>query len=85
MYGWTTHHSIVELSGKWHLLHHDQQPSGVDNQRGVKVAELTHDSDATVRGTSRGLILYGGTHCAKPGGGMAERRKGGPRHDGPIK
>jgi hypothetical protein len=85
VYGWTTHHSTVELGGKWHRLHHDHQPSGVDNPRGVKVAELTHDSDATVRVTSRGLILHGRTHCAEPCGGMAARRKGGPRHDGPIK
>jgi hypothetical protein len=46
--GWTTHHSIVEFNGMWYLLYHDNQLSGVDNQRCVKVAELTHNSDGTI-------------------------------------
>ena len=26
--GWTTHHSIVEINGKWYLFYHDVQLSG---------------------------------------------------------
>ena len=26
--GWTTHHCITEIDGKWYLFHHDSAPSG---------------------------------------------------------
>ena len=26
--GWTTHHSVTEVEGKWYLFHHDSVPSG---------------------------------------------------------
>ena len=26
--GWTTHHCVTEVNGKWYLFHHDSAPSG---------------------------------------------------------
>lgn len=26
--GWTTHHCVTEVGGKWYLFHHDSAPSG---------------------------------------------------------
>jgi len=46
--GWTTHHSIVQYSGKWYLFYHDNSVSGADNKRSVKVLELTHDADGSM-------------------------------------
>lgn len=46
--GWTTHHSIVEFSGKWYLFYHDDSLSGEDNKRSVKVMELTHAADGSL-------------------------------------
>lgn len=46
--GWTTHHSIVEFGGKWYLFYHDDSLSGADNQRCVKVMELTHAADGSL-------------------------------------
>jgi beta-xylosidase len=46
--GWTTHHSIVQYGGKWYLFYHDDALSGVDNQRSVKVMELTHRADGSI-------------------------------------
>ncbi len=47
--GWTTHHSIVKHEGRWYLFHHDSQLSGRSHLRNVKVAELHHEPDGTIR------------------------------------
>lgn len=47
--GWTNHHSIVEVKGKWYLFYHDVQLSGKTHLRNVKVTELTHNADGTIR------------------------------------
>ena len=47
--GWTTHHSIVEIKGKWYIFYHDTQLSGKTHLRNVKVTELTHNSDGTIK------------------------------------
>ena len=48
--GWTTHHSIVEFRGTWYLFYHDSSLSnGVTHKRCVKVAELRHESDGSIR------------------------------------
>jgi hypothetical protein len=48
--GWTTHHSIVEFRGQWYLFYHDASLSGgIDYKRSIKVAELTHNPDGTIR------------------------------------
>ena len=46
--GWTTHHSIVEVKGKWYIFYHDTQLSGKTHLRNVKVTELTHQADGTI-------------------------------------
>ena len=47
--GWTNHHSIVEVNGKWHLFYHDAQNSGGQTHlRNVKVVELKHRADGTI-------------------------------------
>ncbi|MBD0256748.1 MAG: glycoside hydrolase family 43 protein [Cytophagales bacterium] len=46
--GWTNHHSIVEVKGKWYLFYHDTQRSGQTHLRDVKVTELTHRPDGTI-------------------------------------
>jgi hypothetical protein len=48
--GWTTHHSVVEFRGRWYLFYHDSTLSGgVTHQRCVKVAELEHQPDGSIR------------------------------------
>lgn len=47
--GWTTHHSIVHHEGKWWLFYHDAQLSGESNLRNVKVCELHHEPDGSIR------------------------------------
>jgi hypothetical protein len=47
--GWTNHHSIVEVKGKWYLFYHDTQRSGQTHLRNVKVTELTHRPDGTIQ------------------------------------
>jgi hypothetical protein len=43
--GWTTHHSIVEVRGRWYLYYHDASLSGgVSHRRSVKVQELRYDA-----------------------------------------
>ncbi|MBQ2501035.1 MAG: alpha-N-arabinofuranosidase, partial [Bacteroidales bacterium] len=55
VYGWTTHHSIVEYNGKWYLFHHDSGPSkGINRLRSLKVCELTYDKDGLIE-TIEGL------------------------------
>jgi len=47
--GWTNHHSIVEVNGKWYLFYHDVQLSGKTHLRNVKVAELKHNEDGSIQ------------------------------------
>jgi hypothetical protein len=47
--GWTNHHSIVEVNGKWYLFYHDAQNSGGQTHlRNVKVVELKHRADGSI-------------------------------------
>lgn len=47
--GWTTHHSICEVQGKWYLFYHDSSLSkGVTHLRSIKVAEITYKDDGTI-------------------------------------
>ena len=47
--GWTTHHSIVEIDGKWYLFYHDSSLSGgVNSKRCVKFRELKYDADGKI-------------------------------------
>ncbi|WP_308991271.1 glycoside hydrolase family 43 protein [Mariniflexile litorale] len=47
--GWTSHHSICEVEGKWYLFYHDSSLSkGVTHLRSVKVAEITYNEDGTI-------------------------------------
>jgi len=47
--GWTNHHSIVEINGKWYLFYHDVQLSGKTHLRNVKVTELKYNDDGTIQ------------------------------------
>jgi len=47
--GWTNHHSIIEVNGKWYLFYHDVQLSGKTHLRNVKVTELKYNSDGTIQ------------------------------------
>ncbi|WP_198651620.1 glycoside hydrolase family 43 protein [Dyella sp. C11] len=48
--GWTTHHSICEVEGKWFLFYHDSLLSGgVTHLRSIKMTELTYDADGRIR------------------------------------
>jgi beta-xylosidase len=48
--GWTTHHSIVEFRGQWYLFYHDSSLSeGNTSLRCVKVTELQHEPDGSIR------------------------------------
>jgi len=47
--GWTSHHSICEVSGKWYLFYHDSSLSkGITHLRSVKVAGITYKPDGTI-------------------------------------
>lgn len=46
--GWTTHHSIVEIKGKWYIFYHDTQLSGKTHLRNIKVTELKHGADGSI-------------------------------------
>ncbi|MDH4297999.1 MAG: family 43 glycosylhydrolase, partial [Cyclobacteriaceae bacterium] len=47
--GWTNHHSIVEVKGKWYLFYHDSVLSGGQTHlRTVKVTELTYNPDGSI-------------------------------------
>lgn len=42
--GWTTHHSIVEVKGRWWIFYHDCELSkGVDHLRSVRGREIGYD------------------------------------------
>ncbi|GAA0368645.1 glycoside hydrolase family 43 protein [Bowmanella denitrificans] len=48
--GWTTHHSICEIDGKWYLFYHDSSLSeGITHLRTVKMAELTYDEQGRIQ------------------------------------
>ena len=47
--GWTNHHSILEIKGKWYLFYHDTQLSGKTHLRNVKVTGLTYNTDGTIQ------------------------------------
>lgn len=47
--GWTNHHSIVEVDGKWYLFYHDSELSGKTHLRNIKVTPLQHEADGTIR------------------------------------
>ena len=48
--GWTTHHSICNIEEKWYLFYHDSSLSkGVTHLRSVKVAELVHLENGTIK------------------------------------
>lgn len=47
--GWTTHHSIVNHNGRWWLFYADSQLSGSTVLRNVKVTELIHENDGSIR------------------------------------
>jgi hypothetical protein len=46
--GWTTHHSIVEVKGKWWIFYHDTEISNKTHLRNIKVTELKHNADGTI-------------------------------------
>lgn len=46
--GWTTHHSIIEIKGKWYIFYHDTELSNKTHLRNIKVTELTHNADGTI-------------------------------------
>lgn len=47
--GWTTHHSVVEVGGRWWLFYHDCVASGgVSHLRSVKVREIRHDEEGLI-------------------------------------
>jgi len=49
--GWTNHHSIVEVDGKWYIFYHDSQRSnGVSHLRNVKEPiEIKYNDDGTIQ------------------------------------
>jgi hypothetical protein len=48
--GWTTHHCITEIAGKWYLFNHDSVPSGGRTWlRSLKVVELEYNEDGTIK------------------------------------
>jgi Glycosyl hydrolases family 43 len=49
VFGWTTHHSILEFEGKWYLFYHDSSLSGgVTHLRSIKVTEITYDAAGNI-------------------------------------
>jgi len=47
--GWTSHHSICEIEGKWYLFYHDSSLSkGITHLRSVKVTEITYNEDGSI-------------------------------------
>ncbi|SIS89429.1 glycoside hydrolase family 43 protein [Belliella pelovolcani] len=47
--GWTNHHSIVKIDGKWYIFYHDTELSGETHLRNIKMAELEHLADGTIK------------------------------------
>ena len=47
--GWTSHHSICEVEGKWYLFYHDSSLSkGVTHLRSIKCNEITYDKNGLI-------------------------------------
>jgi hypothetical protein len=47
--GWTSHHSICEVEGKWYLFYHDSSLSkGVTHLRSIKVTEIKYNEDGSI-------------------------------------
>lgn len=47
--GWTSHHSICEVDGKWYLFYHDSSLSkGITHLRSIKVSEIRYNYDGTI-------------------------------------
>jgi len=46
--GWTTHHSIVEVNGKWYIFYHDTELSGKTHLRNIKFTELKRNADGSI-------------------------------------
>lgn len=47
--GWTSHHSVCEVDGKWYLFYHDSSLSkGVTHLRSIKVAEIKYRDDGSI-------------------------------------
>lgn len=47
--GWTTHHSIIEIEGKWYIFYHDAELSGKTHLRNIKVRELVREVDGSIK------------------------------------
>ena len=48
--GWTSHHSICEVEGRWYLFYHDSSLSeGVTHLRSIKVTKLTYDAEGRIQ------------------------------------
>jgi hypothetical protein len=48
--GWTNHHSIVEINGRWYLFYHDSSLSrGITHLRCVKFSELKYYDDGSIQ------------------------------------
>ncbi|MEZ4901971.1 MAG: glycoside hydrolase family 43 protein [Spirosomataceae bacterium] len=48
--GWTSHHSICEVGGKWYLFYHDSSLSeGVTHLRSIKMTEITYDAEGKIQ------------------------------------
>ena len=47
--GWTNHHSTLEVDDKWYFFYHDTQISGKDFLRNVKVTEMFHDKNGSIK------------------------------------
>lgn len=47
--GWTSHHSITQVGDRWYLFYHDTQMSDETHLRNIKVTELTHEADGSIR------------------------------------
>ena len=53
--GWTTHHSIVEIDGRWYLFFHDSAPSGGKSSlRSLKMTEIRYRADGTIETVAGG-------------------------------
>ena len=49
VWGWTNHHSIVQVNDKWYLFYHDTELSGKTHLRNIKVTELVHQADGSIK------------------------------------
>ncbi|MDQ6470857.1 glycoside hydrolase family 43 protein [Flavobacterium sp. LHD-80] len=47
--GWTSHHSICEVSNEWYLFYHDSSLSkGVTHLRSIKVTKIEYNADGSI-------------------------------------